>query len=66
MNTTITETRQVGGSLMVAIPKSLRKAMGLEKNQLVEIEIRAVKPSFFGKFKGIGKLSAGDRLDTEV
>ena len=31
MNTAITETRQVGGSLMVAIPKSLRKALDLQK-----------------------------------
>lgn len=66
MVTTITETRQVGGSLMVAIPKSVRKAMSLRKNQLVQIEITEVKPSFFGKFKGIGKMTAEDELDTEI
>jgi bifunctional DNA-binding transcriptional regulator/antitoxin component of YhaV-PrlF toxin-antitoxin module len=63
MTIAITETRQVGGSLMVAIPKSVRKAMGLEKNQIVQIEIRKMKPGFFGNFKGIGRMHKADKLD---
>jgi bifunctional DNA-binding transcriptional regulator/antitoxin component of YhaV-PrlF toxin-antitoxin module len=66
MVTAISETRQVGGSLMVAIPKSVRKAMALRKNQMVEIDVREFKPDFFGKFKGIGTIGAEDKLDTEL
>ena len=66
MTTAITETRQVGGSLMVAIPKSVKKAMGLEKNQIVQIEVRKMKPGFFGSFKGIGKMSASDKLNSRL
>ena len=62
MATAITETKQVGGSLMVAIPKGVRKAMSLEKNQMVEIEIKKLKPSFFGKFKNAPKFTAEDEL----
>lgn len=66
MTTAITETKQVGGSLMVAIPKSVRKAMSLERNQMVQIEIKKMKPSFFGKFRGIGHVDASDKLDTRL
>jgi bifunctional DNA-binding transcriptional regulator/antitoxin component of YhaV-PrlF toxin-antitoxin module len=62
----ITETKQVGGSLMVAIPKGVRKTLGLEKNQMVQIEVRKLKPSFFGKFNGIGHMDVSDKLDTKL
>jgi len=65
MNTAITETRQVGGSLMVAIPKSLRKALDLQKNQMVEISVKKMKPCFYGKFKGVGPFTKEDELDIE-
>jgi len=51
---------------MVAIPKSVRKAMSLERNQMVQIEIKKMKPSFFGKFRGIGHVDASDKLDTRL
>ncbi len=65
METAITETRQVGGSLMVAIPKSLKKSLGLQKNQLVEITVRRAKPSYFGKFPDMPRFTQKDELQID-
>ena len=65
MNTAIVETKQVGGSIMVAIPNSIKKAMGIEKGQTVEITVKKVKPSCFGKYKGISKMTPEDEFNPE-
>jgi len=65
MNTAIVETKQVGGSIMVAIPRSIKKSMGIEKGQTVEITVKKVKPSCFGKFKDIPRFTQEDELQIE-
>ncbi len=44
----ITRTRKSGGSLILTIPKDIRKSLGIEENQLVEIDVRTPKVDFFG------------------
>jgi len=58
---TLTRTREVGGSLIVTIPKEIVKEESLNKDELVEIEVKKLKKSGFGALKGIGKFSDRDR-----
>ena len=65
MKTTV-RTREVGGSLMVTIPKDIVKEEGIVNDQLLEIEIKKSKKSFFGALKGIGKFSKEDKLNGQL
>ena len=44
----ITRARKAGGSLILTIPKDVRKSMGIKEDQLVEIDVKASKVDFFG------------------
>ena len=59
---TITRTRMIGGSIVVTIPKELVKEEQLKPGQLVEIDIKRPKKSFFGIAKGIGSFTKEDEL----
>ena len=60
----LSRTRKIGGSLLVTIPKELVVAIGLQANQLVEIEVKKPPQSFFGKVRGIGSFTKEDELST--
>ena len=59
---TLTKTRKIGGSLVVTIPKIVVEEEGLEENQTIKIEIKKVRKSCFGLFKGIGPFSKKDKF----
>jgi len=50
----VSKAISVGGSLMVTIPKELAKVMNLHSNESVEVEVKKIKRSGFGMFKGTG------------
>ncbi len=58
----ITQTRAIGGSLTVTLPRKLVIAESLCEGELVEIEVAKVKQSFFGAAKGIGSFTVEDEL----
>lgn len=62
----LTRTRAIGGSLIVTIPKEIVKEESLKENELVEIEVEKIKKDGFGLFKGIGRFTKEDELDTEL
>ena len=50
----ITRIRALGGSLAVTIPVELVREQGLKEDEVVEIEIKRHRKSYFGALKGIG------------
>jgi len=58
----LTRTRKVGGSLVVTLPNEIVKSETLEENELIELEIKKHKRSFFGALKGIGPFTKKDKL----
>ena len=58
----LTKTRKIGGSLMVTIPRAIVEEEGLVENQLIKIEIKKIKKSGFGLYKGIGPFTKEDKL----
>lgn len=63
---TLTRARAVGGFLIVTIPKEIVKEESLREGGVVKIKIEKVKKSGFGLFKGIGKFTKKDELDTNL
>jgi hypothetical protein len=58
----LAKTRKIGGSLVVTIPKLVVEEEGLKADQTVKIDIKKVKKSGFGMFKGIGPFSKKDKF----
>ena len=58
----IVRTREVGGSLMVTIPKKIVKEENIIVGQPIEITIKKLKKSFFGALRGIGKFTKEDKF----
>lgn len=57
---TLTKVKAIGGSLMVRIPKDLAREEGIGAEQLVEIEVKKPKKSYFGVLRGIGPFTHED------
>ncbi|MBI2672136.1 hypothetical protein HYX16_04340 [Candidatus Woesearchaeota archaeon] len=57
----ITKLRRVGGSVVATVPKKLIDVEGLIPGQIVKIEIKKVRKSFFGAAKGIGSFTKEDK-----
>ena len=41
-------TRKIGGSLAATIPKEIVKGLQLREDELIEIEVKKIKKSYFG------------------
>ncbi len=63
---TITKTRKIGGSLVVTIPKSIVAEEGLTENQVVKVEIKKVRKSGFGMFKGLRPFNKDDKFKGQL
>lgn len=59
----ISKTRAVGGSIVATIPKELTRALGIKPNELIKLEVKKIKKSYFGKFKGVGPFTKEDEFD---
>ena len=58
----IVKTREVGGSLVVTIPREIVKAEEIIANEMIEIEVGKLRRDFFGALKGIGPFTEADEL----
>lgn len=58
----VVRAREVGGSIMVTIPKEIVKEESIVNGQLLEVSIKKPKKSFFGAFRGIGRFTKEDKL----
>ena len=52
--------RQVGGSVVATVPKQIIDLEGLIPGQMVKIEVKKIRKSFFGIAKGIGSFTKDD------
>ena len=48
----VSKAISVGGSIMVTIPKQVAEMLNLHPNEPLEVEVKKVKKSGFGMFKG--------------
>lgn len=63
---TITKTRKIGGSLVVTIPRAVVEEEGLTEDQTVKIDVKKLKKSGFGLFKGVGPFTKEDKLKGQL
>jgi hypothetical protein len=59
---TLSRTRRLGGSLIVALPRALVEKEGLQVDQIVLIDVKKVKKSGFGIMRGLPSFSADTKL----
>jgi len=58
----LTRVRKVGGSLVVTIPREVVEEEGVKPGELVNVEIRKTRKSFFGAARGIGPFTVEDEM----
>ena len=63
---TVTKTRKIGGSLVVTIPKEIVEQEGLKENQIVKIDVKKLKKSGFGLFKGVAPFSKENKFTGQL
>ncbi|MBI3032537.1 AbrB/MazE/SpoVT family DNA-binding domain-containing protein [Candidatus Woesearchaeota archaeon] len=56
--------RRVGGSIMVRIPPEILEQENIQNNEVVKLTIEKAKKDWFGVFKGAGKFTKHDELNT--
>jgi len=58
----LVKVRKVGGSLVVTVPKEIVESEGIKEGELVLLDIKKAKKSWFGIAAGIGSFTAEDEL----
>src|SRR5437016_9887202 len=58
----LARVRKVGGSLVVTIPREVAEEEGVKAGELVNLEIRKTRKSFFGAARGIGPFTVEDEM----
>jgi len=58
----LVKVRKVGGSLVVTVPREIVESEGIKEGELVLVEIKKAKRSWFGIANGIGSFTAEDEL----
>lgn len=66
VETAITRTRTLGGSLAVVIPIELVRQQGLHEDEVVEIVVKKHKKDYFGALKKLTPFKEEDRLDSRI
>lgn len=64
MKRAVVRAKRVGGSIMVRIPKEVVEQEDIHEGEMVEVEVRKTKKSWFGSTPGIGPFTHEDELDT--
>ena len=62
----LAKTRKIGGSLVVTIPKTIVEEEDLIENQIVKIDVKKIKKSGFGMFRGLGKFTKEDKFKGQL
>ena len=63
MARTLAKARKIGGSLMVTIPKEIVEHEDIREGEVVELEVRKAKKSWFGATPNIGTFTHEDEMD---
>ena len=58
----LVKVRKVGGSLVVTVPKELVESEGIKEGEIVLLDIKKAKKSWFGVASGIGSFTPEDEL----
>jgi antitoxin component of MazEF toxin-antitoxin module len=64
MTRAVIRAKRIGGSIMVRIPKEVVEQEDIHPGEMVEVEVRKAKKSWFGATPGIGPFTHEDELDT--
>ncbi len=59
---TLAKVRKVGGSLVVTIPREVVEEEGVKPGEMVNIEVRKARRSYFGTARGIGPFTNKDEM----
>jgi antitoxin component of MazEF toxin-antitoxin module len=63
MGRSLAKARRVGGSLMITIPKEVVEQEDIHDGELVEVEVKKAKKSWFGIDPALGPMTREDELD---
>ena len=63
---TITKARRIGGSLVVTLPKIVEEEEGIRDNQSVKINVKKIRRSGFGMFKGVAHFTKEDKFKDQL
>jgi antitoxin component of MazEF toxin-antitoxin module len=58
----LVKVRKVGGSLVVTVPKEIVESEGIREGEIVLVDIKKARKSWFGIASGIGSFTAEDEL----
>jgi len=58
----LVKVRRVGGSLVVTIPKELVETEGIKEGEVVFVDVKKAKKSWFGTARGVAPFTAEDEL----
>lgn len=58
----LVKVRKVGGSLVVTVPKEIVESEGIKEGEVVLIDIKKAKRSWFGIASGVGSFTVEDEL----
>jgi bifunctional DNA-binding transcriptional regulator/antitoxin component of YhaV-PrlF toxin-antitoxin module len=61
----LAKARKIGGSLMITIPKEVVEQEDIRAGEMVEVEVRKAKKSWFGSTPGIGPFTHDDEGEDE-
>ena len=56
--------KRVGGSIMVRLPKEVVQQEDIHEGQMVEVDVRKAKKSWFGSMPDLPRMTREDELDT--
>ena len=62
----LTKLRKVGGSVMARIPKEVLEHESLHAGETVKLEVKKVKISGFGIFKGMRSFTKEDKFKGQL
>ena len=63
MTRAVIKAKRVGGSIMVRLPKEVVEQEDIHEEDMVEVEVKKAKKSWFGATPGIGPFTREDEFD---
>jgi antitoxin component of MazEF toxin-antitoxin module len=64
MTRAVVRAKKVGGSIMVRLPKEVVDQENIHEGEMVEVDVRKAKKSWFGIDPDIGRMTKEDELDS--
>lgn len=62
MNETIQQTKRIGGSLMVRIPKDIVALVGIREGEYVKVGLEKLRKDYFGTAHNLTAFTKEDRM----